>query len=49
MYQIWIPIGVVGVFIYYNKKWKIQKQYSGQCLYDGTFDDFYIVDNDDKI
>lgn len=43
MYQLIVPIGFVGIVFYLNHKYE-KYVFDNNCLLNGTFDDFHIVD-----
>jgi|UniRef100_A0A6C0INV4 hypothetical protein len=42
MYQLLVPIGFVGVVFYLHNQYE-KYILNNNCLHNGTFDDFYIV------
>jgi len=44
MYQILVPVGMIGIVIYLNNYFD-KHNYSNNSLHNGTFDDFYIIDS----
>lgn len=43
MYQLIVPISFVGIVFYLNHKCE-EYAFDKNCLHNGTFDDFYVVD-----